>query len=131
MHRSSAAERGQLDGVAAAGENVAQSADCGALHEIETKVFVVDHPRQPRQRRPRRFPRARVPCSHLSLAGRRGPLPGVGGFGDGFKERVTEALLKLDDPALLESFPRSGFIPASNDDYEPIRATAENIGILD
>ena len=52
-------------------------------------------------------------------------------FGDGFKQKVTEALLKLDDPALLESFSRSGFIPASNDDYEPIRATAENIGILD
>ena len=52
-------------------------------------------------------------------------------FGDGFKQKVTEALLNLDDPALLESFPRSGFIPASNDDYEPIRATAENIGILD
>ncbi|WP_199451694.1 putative selenate ABC transporter substrate-binding protein [Marinobacter sp. bablab_jr008] len=52
-------------------------------------------------------------------------------FGDGFKQKVTEALLNLDDSALLESFPRSGFIPASNDDYEPIRATAENIGILD
>jgi phosphonate transport system substrate-binding protein len=52
-------------------------------------------------------------------------------YGDGFKERVTEALLNLDDPALLESFPRSGFIPASNDDYEPIRKTAEEIGILD
>ncbi|MEE3170973.1 MAG: putative selenate ABC transporter substrate-binding protein, partial [Pseudomonadota bacterium] len=49
----------------------------------------------------------------------------------GFKQRVTEALLNLDDPALLESFPRSGFIPASNDDYEPIRRTAEEIGILD
>lgn len=52
-------------------------------------------------------------------------------FGDGFKARVTEALLNLDDQALLESFPRSGFIPASNDDYEPIRKTAEEIGILD
>jgi len=52
-------------------------------------------------------------------------------FGEGFKERVTRALLDLDDPALLESFPRSGFIPASNDDYEPIRKTGENIGILD
>lgn len=52
-------------------------------------------------------------------------------FGVGFKQRVTEALLNLDDPALLESFPRSGFIPASNDDYEPIRRTAEEIGILD
>lgn len=52
-------------------------------------------------------------------------------FGAGFKQKVTEALLNLDDPELLDSFPRSGFIPASNDDYEPIRATAENIGILD
>lgn len=52
-------------------------------------------------------------------------------FGDGFKDRVKDALLNLDDQALLESFPRSGFIPASNDDYEPIRKTAEEIGILD
>lgn len=52
-------------------------------------------------------------------------------FGEGFKQRVTEALLNLDDQALLESFPRSGFIPASNDDYEPISKTAEEIGILD
>lgn len=52
-------------------------------------------------------------------------------FGSGFKERVTDALLNLDDEALLKSFPRSGFIPASNDDYEPIRKTAEEIGILD
>ncbi|MBK1875109.1 MULTISPECIES: putative selenate ABC transporter substrate-binding protein [Marinobacter] len=52
-------------------------------------------------------------------------------FGEGFKQRVTEALLNLDNPELLESFPRSGFIPASNDDYEPIRKTAEEIGILD
>lgn len=52
-------------------------------------------------------------------------------FGDGFKQRVTEALLNLDNPELLESFPRSGFIPASNADYEPIRKTAQEIGILD
>jgi phosphonate transport system substrate-binding protein len=52
-------------------------------------------------------------------------------FGEGFKQRVTEALLNLDDPELLESFPRSGFIPASNEDYEPISKTAEEIGILD
>lgn len=52
-------------------------------------------------------------------------------FGDGFKERVKEALLNLKDPELLKSFPRSGFIPVSNDDYEPTRKTAEAIGILD
>lgn len=52
-------------------------------------------------------------------------------FGNGFQQRVTEALLNLDNPELLESFPRSGFIPASNNDYEPIRKTAREIGILD
>ncbi len=52
-------------------------------------------------------------------------------FGENFKARVKEALLKMDDPELLKSFPRSGFIPVSNDDYEPIRKTAEAIGILD
>lgn len=52
-------------------------------------------------------------------------------FGDNFKAKVREALLKLDDKALLESFPRTKFIPASNDDYEPISKVAEQIGILD
>lgn len=52
-------------------------------------------------------------------------------FGEGFKAKVRQALLDLDDPELLKSFPRSGFVPASNDDYEPIRETAEAIGILD
>ncbi len=52
-------------------------------------------------------------------------------FGKGFKDRVQKALLDLNDPRLLESFPRSGFIPVSNDAYEPIRKVAEKIGILD
>lgn len=52
-------------------------------------------------------------------------------FGKDFKNRVKEALLNLDDPELLKSFPRSGFIPVTNDDYEPTRKTAEAIGILD
>ncbi|OZB12885.1 MAG: putative selenate ABC transporter substrate-binding protein [Marinobacter sp. 34-60-7] len=52
-------------------------------------------------------------------------------FGEGFTEKVKQALLNLDDPKLLESFPRSGFIPASNDDYEPIRKVATEIGIID
>ncbi|MDV2080684.1 putative selenate ABC transporter substrate-binding protein [Marinobacter xestospongiae] len=51
-------------------------------------------------------------------------------FGEGFKERVRTALLALDDPQLLASFPREAFIPADNDDYEPIRKVAEEIGIL-
>lgn len=52
-------------------------------------------------------------------------------FGDGFSKRVQEALLAMDDPALLESFPRSGFIPVSNGAYEPIRVVGKQIGIID
>lgn len=52
-------------------------------------------------------------------------------YGEGFTDRVRKALLALDDPELLESFPRSAFVPASNSDYEPIRSVAEEIGIID
>ena len=52
-------------------------------------------------------------------------------YGAGFKQRVTRALLDMKDPALLESFPRSGFIPASNEDYAPILNTAKTIGLID
>lgn len=52
-------------------------------------------------------------------------------FGEGFSQRVQEALLAMDDPELLESFPRSGFIPVSNDAYEPIRVVGKQIGIID
>ncbi|WP_336366504.1 putative selenate ABC transporter substrate-binding protein [Marinobacter sp. C2H3] len=52
-------------------------------------------------------------------------------FGDGFKDKVRQALLDLNDPKLLESFPRSGFVPASNDDYVPIEKTAKALGIID
>ncbi len=52
-------------------------------------------------------------------------------WGEGFKSKVTQALLSMDDPELLETFPRSAFIPASNADYEPIRKAGEEIGVLD
>lgn len=52
-------------------------------------------------------------------------------FGKGFTEKVKAALLSMDDPALLESFPRSAFIPATNDDYAPIEHTAKSIGLID
>jgi phosphonate transport system substrate-binding protein len=52
-------------------------------------------------------------------------------FGKGFTEKVKAALLSMDDPALLKSFPRSAFIPASNSDYEPIERTAKSIGLID
>ncbi|GED21181.1 putative selenate ABC transporter substrate-binding protein [Halomonas halmophila] len=51
-------------------------------------------------------------------------------YGDGFSERVQQALLEMDDPALLESFPRSAFIPADNSMYAPIEEVAESLGLL-
>lgn len=52
-------------------------------------------------------------------------------FGAGFSERVQQALLALDDPDILAAFPRSGFIPAQNSDYQPILETARAIGLMD
>ena len=52
-------------------------------------------------------------------------------FGAGFSDKVKQALLSMDDPALLKSFPRSSFVPASNSDYKPILDTAKSIGLID
>jgi len=52
-------------------------------------------------------------------------------FGPDFKARVALALLAMDDPAVLQSFPRTGFVPASNNDYEAIRQVGKKIGLLD
>ncbi len=52
-------------------------------------------------------------------------------FGDGFKDKVRAALLEMQDPDLLASFPRQSFVPARNDDYGPIEETAKAIGLLD
>ncbi|WP_303856437.1 putative selenate ABC transporter substrate-binding protein [Salinicola salarius] len=51
-------------------------------------------------------------------------------YGKGFTQKVQQALVDMTDPALLESFPRSGFIPASNDDYGPIESVGKSIGLL-
>jgi phosphonate transport system substrate-binding protein len=52
-------------------------------------------------------------------------------FGDGFKAKVRDALLGMEDPELLKSFPREGFIPASNSDYDNIRETAKKLDLID
>jgi phosphonate transport system substrate-binding protein len=52
-------------------------------------------------------------------------------FGSDMIEKVTNALLMMDDPKLLKSFPRSSFVEASNADYEPIEKTARSIGLLE
>ena len=52
-------------------------------------------------------------------------------WGAGFKKRVTKALLSINDPDLLASFPRKSFVPAQNKDYEPILKVGKEIGIID
>lgn len=52
-------------------------------------------------------------------------------YGEGFTQKVQAALLNMKDPDLLNSFPRSSFIEASNDDYQPIEDVAKQIGLLD
>lgn len=52
-------------------------------------------------------------------------------WGTGFKARIKQALLDIKDPTLLEAFPRSRFISADNDDYQPILDTAKKIGLID
>lgn len=52
-------------------------------------------------------------------------------FGEGFTDRVQAALIDMTDPDLLASFPRSSFIPASNEDYAPIEAVGKDLGLLE
>jgi phosphonate transport system substrate-binding protein len=52
-------------------------------------------------------------------------------WGEGFSDKVKQALLDMKDPELLKSFPRTSFISASNEDFLPIEETAKEIGLLD
>ena len=52
-------------------------------------------------------------------------------FGEGFADRVQAALVGMDDPALLESFPRSAFIAADDALYQPIVDTARALDLID
>ena len=52
-------------------------------------------------------------------------------FGAGFEKKVQSALLSMNDPDLLKSFPRESFIPAQNSDYAPIEDTAKEVGLID
>lgn len=51
-------------------------------------------------------------------------------FGDGFTKKVQQAITDIDDPAILEAFPRASFIPADNSLYQPILDTAIEVGII-
>lgn len=52
-------------------------------------------------------------------------------FGNGFAKKVQSALISMNDPDLLSSFPRAAFIPAQNSDYAPIKDTAKELGLID
>ena len=52
-------------------------------------------------------------------------------FGQGFSDRVVEALLATSDSEILNAFPRSAFVPAKDSDYAPIEETAKSIGLID
>jgi len=52
-------------------------------------------------------------------------------YGEGFIGKVQKALLDLKDKDLLERFPRSAFIKATNDDYKPILETGKIVGLID
>ncbi|MFT5717428.1 MAG: phosphonate transport system substrate-binding protein [Oleiphilaceae bacterium] len=52
-------------------------------------------------------------------------------WGDDFIEKVQKALISMDDPELLNAFPRSKFVKAQSSDYEVILQTAKSIGLID
>ena len=51
-------------------------------------------------------------------------------YGKGFINKVQQALIDITDPAILNAFPRSSFIPADNSMYKPILDTAIEVGII-
>jgi phosphonate transport system substrate-binding protein len=51
-------------------------------------------------------------------------------YGAGFKQKLTTALLAIDDPAILAQFARSKFIPAKNSDYGPIEEVGRVTNLL-
>jgi phosphonate transport system substrate-binding protein len=51
-------------------------------------------------------------------------------YGAGFKEKLTAALLAIDDRAILDQFARSKFIPAKNSDYDPIEEVGKVTNLL-
>lgn len=51
-------------------------------------------------------------------------------FGEGFSDKVQAALVEMDDPKLLQAFPRSKFIKADNSMYQDILDTAISVGLI-
>lgn len=51
-------------------------------------------------------------------------------FGEGFTQRLQDALISIDAPRLLAALPRDRLIPASNEEYEGIHQVAVKLGML-
>ena len=51
-------------------------------------------------------------------------------FGNGFTDRLQQALIQIDDPLLLIALPRTRLIRARNQEFEGIRAVAEKLDML-
>jgi phosphonate transport system substrate-binding protein len=51
-------------------------------------------------------------------------------FGAGFADRVQEALIGITDSSLLSALPRERLISADDQDYDQLRAVAEQLGML-
>ena len=51
-------------------------------------------------------------------------------FGDGFAAKVQKALLDMKDTDLLAAFPRKSFVPAGNEDYQPVEDVARSLDLL-
>ncbi len=52
-------------------------------------------------------------------------------FGEGFREKVRDALTGMKDPEILGSFDRDGFIPATSAEFKPIEDVARSVGLIE
>ncbi|MBT9383815.1 putative selenate ABC transporter substrate-binding protein [Pseudooceanicola sp. CBS1P-1] len=52
-------------------------------------------------------------------------------FGEGFIQKVQDALVNLHDPEILNAFPREAFIPAKNADFDPVEETGKTLGLIE
>lgn len=52
-------------------------------------------------------------------------------YGEGFIKKVQDAIINLEDKAILDAFPRSKFIKAKNEDFQTILDTARSVGLVD
>jgi phosphonate transport system substrate-binding protein len=51
-------------------------------------------------------------------------------FGSGFIDKLQQVLTAIEDPALLVALSRNRLIPARNEEFDGIRAVAEELGMV-